>query len=167
MNKKKQIFIFNKPTDLKIELKEKNEEVEIIVLILKVSKNIKINIELNHIAPKTKSTTIVKSVLSSKHKFEFYGIVNISEEADNCEAVLSSKALLLNPDAQVITLPALFVKNNNSKAMHSSTISKINNDNLFYLNSRGINDKESEQLIVKGFVNDLLGKAQDCKIIKL
>ncbi len=111
---------------------------------------------LFHRAENTQGKVSSKSVFKDKAKGVFKGIIDISEQAKNTLAYLAGHAVLLSPDASADAIPALKIENNEVKATHSASVAQLNEDQIFYLMSRGFSEPQAKTLMVQGFLNPLL-----------
>ena len=107
-----------------------------------------------HLAPYTKSNIISKSIASNGGNATYRGIVKISKDAYGSVASVKCDTLIMDKESKSDTIPTNIVDNKSSFLEHEATISKISEDKLFYLMSRGISEEEAKELIVLGFVNE-------------
>lgn len=105
-----------------------------------------------HKAPNTYSTIISKSVVKNGGVSNYRGTVKLDKSANNSRSHVECDTLILDEKSQSDTIPNNEVKNNTSFIEHEATISKINEDQLFYLMSRGLNKKDATQMIIMGFI---------------
>ena len=105
-----------------------------------------------HKAPNTTSTIISKSIVKNGGVANYRGTVRLHENATNCRSHVECDTLILDHISRSDTIPNNEVRNNSSYIEHEATVSKINEDQLFYLMSRGISEKEATQMIIMGFV---------------
>lgn len=106
-----------------------------------------------HLGKNTKSNIISKSIGYHNSKSIFRGIVSISENAINSKANIKCDSLLLTDKLISLTIPNESVGNDSSIIEHEASISKISEEQLFFLNSRGINSKNAEHLLILGFID--------------
>ena len=107
-----------------------------------------------HLAPYTKSNIVSKSIASNGGNATYRGLVKISKDAIGSVANVKCDTLILDKESKSDTIPTNIVNNNCSFLEHEATVSKISEDKLFYLMSRGISEEEAKELIVLGFVNE-------------
>ena len=105
-----------------------------------------------HEAPDTVSTIISKSIVKNGGVANYRGTVRHKEGATNCRSHVECDTLILDKLSRSDTIPTNEVKNNSSFIEHEATVSKISEDQLFYLMSRGISEKEATQMIIMGFI---------------
>ena len=107
-----------------------------------------------HLAPFTKSNIISKSIASNGGNATYRGTVKIAKNAYNSVASVKCDTLLMDKLSKSDTIPTNVVENKSSFLEHEATISKISEDKLFYLMSRGIPEDEAKELIILGFVSE-------------
>ena len=117
-----------------------------------------INNETKHIASKTTSEMLTRVVLNDKAKTVYRGLIKISPKAVNCEGYQKDDTILLSENAKADVVPNLEIANNEVKCSHGATISQIDDDKLFYMMSRGIDDKTAKKAIIEGFFDPIMAK---------
>ena len=105
-----------------------------------------------HEAPDTTSTIISKSIVKNGGIANYRGTVRHIECATNCRSHVECDTLILDEKSKSDTIPTNEVRNNTSFIEHEATVSKISEEQLFYLMSRGISEKEATQMIIMGFI---------------
>ena len=105
-----------------------------------------------HEADETTSTIISKSIVKNGGVANYRGTVRHKKGASNCRSHVECDTLILDHISKSDTIPANEVHNNTSYIEHEATVSKINEDQLFYLMSRGISEKDATQMIIMGFI---------------
>ena len=106
-----------------------------------------------HLAPYTKSNIVSKSIASNSGNATYRGTVRIETQAHNSMASVKCDTMILDEVSKSDTIPTNIVSNNSSLLEHEATVSKISDEKLFYLMSRGIDEDKAKELIVMGFVN--------------
>lgn len=107
-----------------------------------------------HLAPYTKSNIVSKSIASNGGNATYRGTVKITKKAHNSTASVKCDTLIMDKQSKSDTIPNNIVNNNSSFLEHEATVSKISEDKLFYLMSRGIPEESAKELIILGFVNE-------------
>ena len=107
-----------------------------------------------HLAPYTKSNIISKSIASNGGNATYRGTVKITKEAHHSIASVKCDTLIMDKLSKSDTIPTNIVENQTSFLEHEATVSKISEDKLFYLMSRGIPEEAAKELIILGFVNE-------------
>ena len=106
-----------------------------------------------HIGKNTKSKIISKSIALNGGNATYRGKIEIKKDALNSEGSLKCDTLILDDKSKSDTYPINIVKNNSSNIYHEATVSKISEDNLYYLMSRGIEKEKAMELIILGFID--------------
>lgn len=111
--------------------------------------------KITHLAPHTTSQILSKSVSKGTGRASYRGLVRINPNAHHTKSSVRCDALLLDEDARTDTYPTIRVENNETEIGHEATVSKVGEDQLFYLMSRGLDESESYSLIVNGFIEPI------------
>lgn len=109
-----------------------------------------------HHARDTKSDIVVKGALKNNATSVYRGLIKIDKTASGTDSFLQDRVLHLSKGVASNSIPSLKIDNNDVRASHGATISKLNEESLFYLASRGLPRPASERLVVEGFVNDVV-----------
>ena len=105
-----------------------------------------------HLASNTSSTIISKSIVKNGGVANYRGTVRHHKNAKNCRSHVECDTLILDNISKSDTIPNNEVKNNTSYIEHEATVSKISEEQLFYLMSRGISEHDATQMIIMGFI---------------
>ena len=105
-----------------------------------------------HLGKNTSSTIISKSVVHHGGVANFRGLVSIGKDATGGKAHVECDTLILDDISKSDTIPVNEIRNADSFIEHEATVSKISDDQLFYLESRGIKEEDAMQMIVMGFI---------------
>ncbi|MFC0863090.1 Fe-S cluster assembly protein SufB [Sphaerimonospora cavernae] len=108
-----------------------------------------------HLAPKTSSTIISKSVARGGGRTSYRGLVRIDEGAAGSASTVKCDALLVDQVSRSDTYPYVDVREDDVSMGHEATVSKVSEDQLFYLMSRGLTEDEAMAMIVRGFVEPI------------
>ncbi len=111
-----------------------------------------------HLAPYTTSTIISKSISKGGGRASYRGKVYMGPKAEGAKSKVVCDALLLDEISRSDTYPTNQILNNNTSLEHEATVSKIGEEQLFYLMSRGMTEEEASKMIVSGFVAPLVKK---------
>ena len=106
-----------------------------------------------HLAPYTTSEIISKSIASNGGNASYRGTVRISKKAEKSKAFVKCDTIILDDNSKSDTIPKNIVSNNTSYLEHEATVSRISQDKLFYLMSRGISEEKAKELLVMGFID--------------
>ena len=105
-----------------------------------------------HLAPYTTSNIISKSIVKRGGIANYRGKVFIGEKAEHSKSHVECDTLILDDISRSDTIPSNICYNNSSFLEHEATVSKINEEQLFYLMSRGLEEKDATQMIIMGFI---------------
>jgi len=105
-----------------------------------------------HLAPHTVSNTISKSISRLGGKVNYRGLVRISKNAKFAKAHIECDTLILDEHSTSDTIPVNIVNNGNAIIEHEATTSRVNEEQLFYLMSRGLTKEEATEMILMGFI---------------
>ena len=117
-------------------------------------------INIDHVKPHTTSRLLYKGVLDGKSRAVFGGTVWVREGAAKSDAHQSDKNLLLSPDAEIDTKPALYIYADDVKCGHGATAGNIDEDTVFYMRSRGLDLETASRLLIYGFASEMIEKVQ-------
>lgn len=109
-----------------------------------------------HVAPDTTSTIKSKSISKGHGRTSYRGLVHILPQAVRSKTKVVCDALLLDRYSRTDTYPTMRIQNKHVKVEHEATVSKIGEDQLFYLMSRGLSEEEAAGMIVGGFIEPLV-----------
>ncbi|SDR25931.1 Fe-S cluster assembly protein SufB [Thermostaphylospora chromogena] len=108
-----------------------------------------------HLAPKTSSTIVSKSVARGGGRTSYRGLVQVEEGAAGSASTVKCDALLVDQISRSDTYPYVDVREDDVAMGHEATVSKVSEDQLFYLMSRGLDEDEAMAMIVRGFVEPI------------
>lgn len=111
--------------------------------------------KMHHMAPYTSSTVVAKSVARNGGRASYRGLVEIDEKAHHSKSNVLCDALLVDKESRTDTYPYVDVRNDDVEMGHEATVSKVSEDQLFYLMSRGLEENEAMAVIVRGFVEPI------------
>lgn len=106
-----------------------------------------------HLAPNTTSNIISKSIAANGGNATYRGTVNISKKAINSKSTVKCDTIIIDNESRSDTIPTNKIGNNSSYIHHEATVSKIDEDKLFYLMSRGLNEDKAKELLIMGFID--------------
>ncbi|NOZ56601.1 MAG: SufD family Fe-S cluster assembly protein [Calditrichaeota bacterium] len=110
----------------------------------------------DHVLGGDTSNLLVKGVLAQQGRAVYRGLIRIHPGAQRSNAYQANKNLLLSEDAHVHSIPMLEIEANDVRCSHGSASGPIDPDQIFYLQSRGLPEREARRMIIKGFVAELL-----------
>jgi Fe-S cluster assembly protein SufB len=108
-----------------------------------------------HAAPNTSGQIISKSVSAQGGRTGYRGLVKVESDAENSKDFVRCDALILDEDSRSDTYPYMDIENQTAEIGHEATVSKVGEDQLFYLMSRGISETEAMGMIVNGFIEPI------------
>lgn len=114
-----------------------------------------------HQVPNTKSDLLYKNALNDASKTIFSGLIIVDPDAQKTDAYQSNRNLMLSDDAEVSSLPGLEIQANDVRCTHGSTTSRVDPEQLYYLQARGIPPKTASQLLVFGFFEEVLNRLEN------
>ncbi len=133
-----------------------SEDVEIVFGIGNQSFDVTSN--LIHQGPHTRGRVLVKSVLKDTSKSLFKGMIKISKEGKGTESYLAGHAILLDRGAKSDAIPGLEIETNEVKATHSASVAQMDENQIYYLMTRGLSREGAKREIVAGFLEPLSRK---------
>ncbi|MCB9493051.1 MAG: Fe-S cluster assembly protein SufB [Epsilonproteobacteria bacterium] len=105
-----------------------------------------------HNAPNTSSRIVSKSICTKGGQASYRGAVKVAKGATNCKSFVQCDALILDEESRTDTYPYIDIQEDDVSIGHEATVSKIGEDQLFYLTSKGIDESTARTLIVNGFI---------------
>ena len=111
-----------------------------------------------HLGKNTRSTIISKGISAGRSQNSYRGLVKIAKKAENARNFSQCDSLLLGDKCGAHTFPYLEINNSSAKMEHEATTSKIGEDQIFYLNQRGISTEEAIGLIVNGYCKEVFAE---------
>ena len=108
-----------------------------------------------HAAPHTQSSIVSKSISKSGGRAGYRGLVKIYPGAKGSKCAVRCDALILDDHSRSDTYPTMEIDEDDVQVTHEATVSKVSDEQLFYLMSRGINQDEAMSMIVRGFIEPI------------
>ena len=109
-----------------------------------------------HCAPNTSSRIISKSISKNGGRSSYRGLVKVEKNAPKSKSTVVCDALILDPKSRSDTYPYIEVENQDVSIGHEASVSRIGEEQLFYLQSRGLSNAEASTMIVNGFIEPLV-----------
>ena len=109
-----------------------------------------------HLGKNTKSRIVSKGISAGRAQNTYRGLVSMHPKAKNSRNYTQCDSLLIGDKCGAHTVPYIEVKNNSSRVEHEATTSKVDDDQLFYCRSRGMDEEEAVALVVNGFCKEVL-----------
>src|SRR3989344_1603905 len=162
--KYQRVVVLDKPgkKDLVVDFGREGEEVEVLGLVIADQPgDYYLKILVDHKIGKTFGRVMVRGIAKNGAKIQVEGMIKIVKDANGVDDFLEMRLLLLDAKSQAVAEPKLEIEANEVKASHAATVGRIDDEELFYLQSRGIKQGEAERLIVTGFLNQVIDKIED------
>ena len=137
------------------------------IFSLNKKKHHEIRTSVNHLTEFTKSYQLIKSVLENEARAVYQGKIYVNSDAQKTDGYQLSKAVLLDETTEFNAKPELEIYADDVKCSHGSASGSLNENSIFYLMSRGLNYKEAKELLIKGFLLDVVEKITDSEIKNL
>lgn len=112
----------------------------------------------NHEVSSSTSNLLIKGVFYDSSKFNYKGLVRIEKNAQKSYAYQKNQNLLMSDNAFVESKPYLEILANDVFCTHGSTTGKLNQEQLYFLQSRGVSKIQGENLMIRGFIHDIIDK---------
>ena len=137
------------------------------IFSLKNNQQHEIRTTINHLTENTKSFQLIKSVLGKDSKAVYQGKIFVNSIAQKTDGYQLSKALLLDETSEFNAKPELEIYADDVKCSHGSASGTLDENSIFYLMSRGLNYQQSKELLINGFILDVIDKITDNEIKNL
>ena len=111
-----------------------------------------------HRAPRTRSDLLFKGAVEDNARSVYSGLVHLLPDADKAKAYQTNRNLVLTEGASAESIPNLIIEANDVQCSHASTVGPIDEDQLYYLETRGIPPEDAERLIILGFFDDVFDR---------
>lgn len=119
-----------------------------------LSRRLNVNCEIEHNSKNT--TSLIKAKGLAYGKINYIGKVKVNKSATGTKAEQKAEIILLNPEAECQVLPILEVENDDVDCSHGAAIGEIDQEQIFYLTSRGLKELEARKLILSGFMTPII-----------
>jgi FeS assembly protein SufD len=118
-----------------------------------------------HLSKSSIGRVLSKAIVKDKARSLFKGMIRIAKDAKGSESYLAGHAIILNKGARADSIPALEIETNEVKATHSASVAQMDEEQIFYMMSRGMSRDDAKRAIVFGFVEPLLSRlSMDARI---
>lgn len=118
----------------------------------------KISTYQNHLKPDSTSNLLIKGVFYDESQIYYRGLIRIEKKAQRSHAYQKNQNLMMSERVFVESKPYLEILANDVFCTHGSTTGRLNQDQLFYAKTRGLGEKEAEDMLVEGFISDIKNK---------
>ncbi len=109
-----------------------------------------------HVAPNTTSTILAKSICKEGGRAGYRGLVRVEPGAESAKSFVRCDALILDDDSRSDTYPYMEIEEADTEIGHEATVSKVGEEQLFYLMSRGLTEDEATSMVVAGFIEPIV-----------
>jgi Fe-S cluster assembly protein SufD len=121
----------------------------------------------DHVAPDCTSNLLFKGAVGGRSRSVYTGMIRVGKQARGTNAFQTNRNVKLSDGAWAESVPNLVIENNDVRCSHASAVGPIDEEQRFYLESRGLPTDEAERLIVSGFFDEVLGRAPVPSIVPL
>ena len=128
------------------------------------SEQVDFRIVMHHKAPGCKSTQLFKGIAGGQARVRFDGVIVVAPDAQQTEAFQENHNIVLTDQAQVVTKPQLEIYADDVKCSHGATVGRLNEDELFYMRSRGIPEAEARTLQMLSFLSPVMPEGREEEI---
>ena len=111
-----------------------------------------------HLGKNTKSTIISKGISAGRSNNSYRGLVKVGKNAHNSQNFSQCDSLLMGDRCGAHTFPYLEIENSSARVEHEATTSKIGEDQLFYLQARGLSEEDAINMIVNGYCKEVFAE---------
>ena len=153
--------------DINVDLDGENSECDIkAALFLDNDEHQEIKTKINHLVPNCKSYQKIKNVLDSEGRGIYQGKIYVKDIAQKTNAYQLSKALLLDDNSEFNSKPELEIYADDVKCSHGSTSGSVDENSIHYLMTRGLTKREAIELLINGFLNEIISEIKSSSIRK-
>ena len=132
--------------------------------LCKADEKVNFRIVMHHCAPGCKSTQLFNGIAGGQAQVSFHGTIVVAPEAQQTEAYQENHNIVLTPEAKVTTQPQLEIYADDVKCSHGATVGQLNEDELFYMRSRGIPESEAKTLQMLSFLSPVVPEGREEEI---
>lgn len=136
----------------------KTKEVNLLILGVffgRKDEEFKIKTYQHHQVGESKSVLIIKGVFDNFSRFFYEGVIRIEKEAQKTYAALKNQNLLLSNKVKVEAKPYLEILNNDVFCAHAVSCGQLNDEKIYYLQTRGLSKKQAKEFLIESFINEI------------
>lgn len=153
--------------DIAVDLAGEGAQAHIKVLYLSgADENVRIRTLVHHRVKGCRSTQMINGIAGGRANVSFDGVIVVAPGADGTEAYQENHNMVLNEEAKVVTKPQLEIYADDVKCSHGATIGRLGEEELFYMRSRGIPEKEARTLQALSFLSPVIPEGRREEIEK-
>jgi Fe-S cluster assembly protein SufD len=159
------VMLQSSDATVKLEIARKGSVGRILGIIIGSDKStIRLKTDQHHMEGGSTSSLLIKSVLSDASTFFFEGRIRVEPGAQKTDAFQRNENLLLDLGSRAESKPILEIEANDVRCTHAATVQPIPKEQVWYLQTRGIEEREAKKLLINGFVQTVLDEIQDTEI---
>ena len=132
--------------------------------LCKTDETVNFRIVMHHKAPGCKSTQLFKGIAGGQAQVRFDGVIVVAPDAQQTEAYQENHNIVLTDEAKVVTKPQLEIYADDVKCSHGATVGRLNEDELFYMRSRGIPEAEARTLQMLSFLSPVIPEGREAEM---
>jgi Fe-S cluster assembly protein SufD len=150
---------------LTVPFSKEGEEGEVLIMILASQKGeFEFDILVDHSAPKTAGRVVIKGLSDNGAHLKVGGTIKIRKNCNLVNDFLEMRMLILDNNSWAEAQPRLEIESADVKASHAAAVSRVSDEEIFYLNSRGINKEDARAMLIEGFLREVMSAIEDEKI---
>lgn len=130
----------------------------ILIYVLTADQSIKLSTIQRHTGKQTVSRLFARGIVKDVSQLEHQGLIVIASQAEKSDAVLSHTAVVLDGKAQVILIPSIEVLNHDVQCSHGAAVGQFDQQHIWYLKARGLDEKEAYQMLVQSFFTEFVDR---------
>jgi len=154
--------------DLSIDLTGPGAQAHVKALYLSTyQEKVNLNFVVHHQAPGCKSTQLIKGIAGGSAQVQFHGTIVVAPDAQQTEAYQENHNIVLSESAKVDTQPQLEIYADDVKCSHGATVGRLNEDESFYMRSRGIPEQEAKILQMLSFLSPVIPQGREEELEKV
>lgn len=151
--------------DIKVDMEGQGSEVHLSgIYLCPGEEKVRIRTFVNHKVPHCTSRQLFKGMAGGHARTDFYGLIIVAQDAQKTEAYQENHNLLLSDGARMETRPQLEIYADDVKCSHGATVGKLNEEEQFYMRSRGIPEKEARVLQMLSFISPVISHIPDLSV---
>jgi Fe-S cluster assembly protein SufD len=151
--------------NINVDLIEENASVNLNTLFSPSKKlHIDNQLKIKHIGEKCESSLDYRGILKDQSTGVFGGVIYVDQQAENTQSNMTNRNLLLSDHARINTKPVLEIYNEDVQCTHSATSGRLDEEKLFYIQSRGIGESDAMNILIKSFASELVDKIKNSQM---
>lgn len=155
------------PNFLKVNLNGAEAKIKILLgAVMNGGLKREIQLKVNHLHARTESLTVIKNLMYDQSALSLKGNIYIPRESQQSKAFFQHDALLMSRESRSATIPSLEIIANDVQAGHSASVGKLDEEILFYCQTRGLDKKMAEEMLVKGFLEGILKEIENESLVE-